>query len=635
MTKLTARLYSKIWAVFALKSMFFGTSGSMFGASRAYTESEIGANRPTPKAHTGTSAILLWSFSLLLLAFPGCIVGPDFTGTPSPPLQLDFLAKQSLTNAPSIELSQWWTSFNDATLNELLNRAQAQNLTLREASERVIEARANFRLQGGQLAPNVNSVNEYSYLKRSPNSQPFVGSNGDPFNLLTLGFETSWEIDLFGRIARQIEAAGAEVQFQETDAESIRQTLFADIVASYLQIRLLQTQLALLEQNLMVQQHTAQLVNNRKEAGVSTELDKSQTASFGFRTETLFASLKQQLELEFNNLSLLMGQSPDFVLRDFVSIRPLPPSPAIPDVGFPADLLRRRPDVARQEQAVRAASALIGVAEADLYPQLSLLGNVAVSSQSLSGLFETDGLQFNVGPSLTWNIIHFGRIFNNIEIREAQFRQAVAAYQQSVLVAVREVEDAMVNHQGFVEQHQVITQAIEADEDAVYLSLQRYKAGKANFQRVIDAQQQLQNDQQLSYRLQTDAMTQLVRLYKAAGGDWAVGQSIPIASEVFIEPHVDVEVPLPQPVVHTFQPQDAVHTLPPQGGVTFEQPSGYPLQFSTDPLTLSNADSPFDPTATQNQSILTNPAPPTAEPLNDFQGLPTQQSSENWLWDQQ
>jgi len=489
MTKLRVRLYFKIRQVSAVKTVSAGTSGDAYSIRCTETDQQNEYSGTASGGRSTTSAILLWCFSLLLLAFPGCVVGPDFSAPPAPHLQLDYLAKQQsqTSHLPTMALSQWWNSFGDQTLDELLNRAQAQNLTLREASERVVEARANFRLQGGQLKPNVNSVNEYAYEKRSPNSRPFVGTAGDPFNLLTLGFETSWEIDLFGRIARTIEAADAEVHFQEADAESIRQTLFADIVASYLQIRLLQTQLALLEQNLMVQQHTEQLVSSRTEAGVSTELDKSQTASFGFRTETLFASLKQQLQLEFNNLSLLMGQSPDFVLKDFVGIKPLPPAPSIPDVGFPADLLRRRPDLARQEMAVRAASAQIGVAEADLYPSLTLLGDVAVSSTTLSSLFETDGLEFSVGPSFSWNIIHFGRIFDNIEIRESQFRQAIAAYQQTALVAVREVEDAIVNHQGFLEQHQVLLRAIEADEDAVYLSLQRYKAGKANFQRVIDA----------------------------------------------------------------------------------------------------------------------------------------------------
>ena len=223
-----------------------------------------------PQSPTRAISRVLWIIASLTmtLGLSGCIVGPDFASPASPPLQLEYLAKQSLIESPSIPVNQWWNSFGDQTLNDLLNRAQSQNLPLREAYERIVEARANYRLQGGQLKPNVDAIGDFSYTKRSPNSRPFVGQNGNPFNRGTLGFETSWEIDLFGRIARQIEAADAELQFTEADFESIRQTLFADIVTSYLQIRLLQSQLALLEQSMLIQEHTSQLVSQRTEAGV-------------------------------------------------------------------------------------------------------------------------------------------------------------------------------------------------------------------------------------------------------------------------------------------------------------------------------------------------------------------------------
>lgn len=589
------------------------------------------------------------------LSLSGCVVGPDFATPATPPLQLDYLAKQSLSGSPSMPVNQWWSSFGDHTLNELLNRAQAQNLSLREAYERIIEARANYRLQGGQLKPNGNVFGEYAYNKRSPNSRPFVGQNGNPFNLGTLGLETSWEIDLFGRIARQLEAADAELQFQEADFESIRQTLFADIVTSYLQIRLFQSQLALLEQNMLIQEHTARLVAQRTEAGVSTELDRSQTQSFSFRTRSLYVALNQQLELEYNHLSLLMGQTPDRVLQDFVGIAPLPMMPAIPDAGLPADLIRRRPDIRRQEMAVKAASALIGVAESDLYPRLTLIGNIALSSKNLSGLFETDGLEFDLGPSFTWNILHFGRICDNIEIHEARFRQAVAAWQQSILAAVREVEDTMVNHNGFMEQRAVIEQAIAADERAVQLSLERYRAGKANFQRVIDAQQQLVNDQQQRFQFQADAMIELVRLFKAAGGDWTIGsqtingcqscfvpngvvQASPVATGAF---QVGTEVLGTGAVLE-------VQTSPSHFGPV----SAYPLQQSIAPETIAGATSPFSPN--ENQSVFVTPPPEAAEPLQNAREIltervmqapytpsqataplttpPVQPSGDNWLW---
>jgi len=191
-----------------------------------------------------------------------------------------------------------------------------------------------------------------------------------------------------------------------------------------------------------------------------------------------------------------------------VGIQPLPTIPIVPEAGFPADLLRRRPDVLREEMAVRAASARIGIAEADLYPRISLLGSVSVSAMNVSSLFESDSLAFDVGPSFTWNILHFGRINDNIRIQEAEFRQALASYRDTVLKAVRDVEDALINHKGNFDQHLAFNSAALADQKSVQLSLERYRAGKANFQRVLDAQQQLLNDQRASFTAQTAAIIQ-------------------------------------------------------------------------------------------------------------------------------
>ncbi|QEG22994.1 efflux transporter outer membrane subunit [Mariniblastus fucicola] len=474
----------------------------------------------------GLSAILQAALLACILLLNGCVVGPDFSQPQPQNLQLDYLAKPHNPTIPEVDLNQWWLTFGDPMLNSLLENAQAQNLTLREAWERITEARANLMLQGGQLRPNGNLESSYEYTKNSPNSRPFVGQNGDPFNLFNLGLDASWEIDLFGKIARTIEAADAQLHFEECEFEAVRQTLFADIVSNYLRIRMLQSQMSLIEESLLIQGHTETLVTERMEAGVSTELDKSQTESFKFRTLSLLASLRQQLDLEFNQLALLMGQSPNMDLKSAIGVAPLPAMPAVPDVGFPADLLRRRPDIWRQEMAVREASARIGIAESDLYPQLTLLGTVGVSSKNISGLFETNGLEFAVGPSIEWNILNFGRIEDNIEVHRARYRQAIASYQNQALAAVKEVEDAMVNHTGYHVQWLTLQRAIEADENAVELSLERYRAGKANFQRVVDAQQQLLNDQRNHFEVQSLAITQLVRLFKAAGGDWGVSRPV-------------------------------------------------------------------------------------------------------------
>ena len=455
-------------------------------------------------------------------SFSGCIVGPN-KGIPNPPaLAANYFSTDDSPDVATsfVPMAYWWQSFSDEKLNILLARAQHQNPSIREAFERIVAAQASVRLQGGSLKPNGDLLADYGFTKRSQNARPFVAENGNAFDLFTLGLASTWEIDLFGRIARTIEAAEADLGSQEFDFQYIRQTLFSSIASSYLRVRLIQHQIILAEESLTIQDGTSQLVSERTNAGISTKLDQSQTESFRHRSRALKAFLEQQLELEYNQLAVLLGQQNDQGIRDFVGQLPMPEIPSIPGIGIPAELLRRRPDIRRQEMAVAKAAAEIGIAEADLYPQLSLLGTITVSSKNVSGLFETNGLGFNVGPSLSWNVLHFDRINDNISIQESEYRQTVAKYQSVVLQAVREVEDSMIKHNGALNQWSALMSAIESDETAVELSLERYKAGKANFQRVLDAQQQLLDDRQASAVAKLEAIDQLVRLYRSAGGNF-------------------------------------------------------------------------------------------------------------------
>ena len=198
----------------------------------------------------------------------------------------------------------------------------------------------------------------------------------------------------------------------------------------------------------------------------------------------------------------------------------VPQPPPLPESGFPADLIRRRPDVQRDERAVAEASALIGVAEADLYPQLTLIGNIGVGAQGISSLFQTDSFLFDAGPSLTWNIFNFGRVQANIEVQESRARQAYFRYQQTALQAVREVEDTIAQHMGFQNQWLQFQSAVTADMRAAELAFDRYKVGKINFQRLLDTQQQLLQDQQQMVLAQANTVDQVVRMYQALGGAW-------------------------------------------------------------------------------------------------------------------
>ncbi len=591
-------------------------------ASRSFSGALFNINRGATRKRAFETVNLLFAVMMVVLIIPtvGCVVGPDFAQPSVSGLTDDFLAKRVAASGSSITLSQWWQQFNDSKLNSLLQQAQSQNLSLRESYERVVQARANVCLQSGQLNPNGNLTADYSYRKNSQNARQFVGQNAGAFNLFELGADASWEIDLFGKIRRSIEAADAELAFEQQDYEFIRQTLFADIVSSYLNIRLLQSQVRLIEDSLSTQTETLNLVSQRMEAGVSTELDRTQTESFQHRTNALLALIRQQVEIEFNNLGLLLGQAPDIALREFVGLAPLPAMPPIPHMGLPAELLRRRPDVMRQEMAVRAASARIGIAEADLYPQLSLLGTIAVRSTNISGLFETAGLDFDIGPSFSWNIFHFGRIFNNIEIQQALLRQSIARYQDTVLSAVREVEDAIVNHQGNVDQFEAFNRAAAADEKSVQLSLERYRAGKANFQRVLDAQQQLLNDQRQGFVAQTAAITQLVRLYRALGGGWELGsggdfggENMATSTTVYPIESIPLEsVPLEQAIEvfdASVEPMDPMAPIfnPP----VYTEPSSAPI------VTQPAYNSPVMNNSVINSPVYSEPGYPLGDDIDD------------------
>lgn len=472
------------------------------------------------KIQTQHSTSLLLALGMFLVLLSGCtVVGPGFVQPDVPTLSQQYQSRE-FQQQPSIDLDNWWQSFADPIMEQLVSQALQNNLTVQIAAERIIEARANVSLNGGNLAPNVNTSTGYEYLKRSPNARPFVGSNGDPFQLFTSGFDAIWEIDLFGRLERSIQAAEAELLAQEYSLQDVQQTLLADVATSYLSIRLIQNQIQTIDQSLMLQEETNRVVGGRADAGVATKLDAEQTQAFLHRSRADKAILELQLNCEFNRLSILLGESPAPLIREFVGVGPIPQSPYIPAAGIPADLIRRRPDIRQAEAEVGAATARVGVAEADLYPTLTLLGSISLSAQDVSSLFQTDSLAFNVGPSFTWNILHFGRICDNIEIHESRLRQTATSYRATVLTAVKEVEDAMAKYDGYQKQLMSLESALQSDAKAVELSLQRYKIGKSNFQRVLDSQLQMLQDSQASATARANANIQLIRLYRAAGGGW-------------------------------------------------------------------------------------------------------------------
>ena len=446
---------------------------------------------------------------VLILVFAtfcgGCAVGPNFSTPPPPVLPPSYVL---MGNEPAVPLDTWWQVFADEKLNALISKGYANNLDARVAYERVIEARSNLQSQSSRRRGTSNVDSSFRL--------------GNPV------FDASWQVDLFGKLQRSKEAAAAELSFEENEAQFVRQTLLSDIARCYLQVRLLQNQHELAQQSIAVEEQTAMLVEQRKEAGLSNDLDLAQTRSLQQRIMALQADLRQQLEVELNQLSVLVGEAPSFDMRGFIDFAAIPQVPPMSEVGFPADLLRRRPDIRREESVLVASVAKIGIAEADLFRSLPLLGTISAGAQKITGMFQTGLFNFGAIPPARWNSSRFGRVASGIEIRESQCRQAFYIYQKTVIEAAREVEDALARHQSFRAQMLLLNQAVSADELAVELSLQRYDAGQAEFQTFLEAQQQLVTDLQNRAQTQANAVEQLIRLYNALGGSWRPVNEIPI-----------------------------------------------------------------------------------------------------------
>ena len=454
-----------------------------------------------------------------LVLISGCVVGPDFEQPALPELRPDFRAAAPDLSC-SNSLQDWNQLFDDPALNYLLDRAKHQNLDLEEAFHRVTAARATVSFARGDLFPDVDATREYQFRKRSSSSQPFVGPNGNSFSFFSAGLNSTWEIDLFGRIRRTIQASAADLEASKEDYEYLKLTLMSDVASAYIRIRVLQQQIAVTRANLNLQRETGDLVQQRQKSGIVTELDVVQSKAFQLRTESDLPEFEKLLQVTFNQLSILLGETPNEELRQFIGAGHPLRAPNMIGVGLPMDLIRKRPDIRRVERQVAAASARIGIAAADLYPQLSLTGTISLDSRDAADLLNASSLAFSVGPSVRWNILQFGRIRSTIEVRKAELEQVVTRYRRTVIKAVAEVEDGLVQHRGDQQRADILERAIVQDRKGIELSMQRYAAGNASFQRIIQSQRRLLRDQQDLAASQGGAALQLVRTFKAIGGGW-------------------------------------------------------------------------------------------------------------------
>jgi NodT family efflux transporter outer membrane factor (OMF) lipoprotein len=459
-----------------------------------------------------------------LLALAACAVGPDYV-PPSPSVPKDWTEKDGGPDAASSRVTsqaaavaEWWKTFKDAELTSLVERAAKSNLDLKLAEARVREARGLRGVSAGALLPDVGASGNYARNRFSENV-PQVGA-GRQSNFYQAGFDASWEIDVFGGLRRGLEAADASVDASVEARRDVLVTLLAEVARNYIEVRGLQAQVAIARQNLDAQKKTLELTQARFQAGRATELDVVRAQAQVSTTSSQIPVLDSRRIQATHRLGVLLGRDPGALREELLATAAIPPTPPEVPVGLPSDLLRRRPDLRRAERELAAATARIGVATADLYPKFSLTGLFALESVTASDFAKWGSRAWSVGPTIQWSIFQGGRIRARIEVENARQEQAAIVYERSILVALQEVEDALIAYAKEQAHRAELSDAVTANQKAVELAQQRYGQGFVDFLSVLDAQRSLYASQDALVQSERQISEYLVALYKALGGGW-------------------------------------------------------------------------------------------------------------------
>lgn len=529
--------------------------------------------RGNERSHGRRTSILLQVGGLAVGIFclataGGCKVGPDYR-PPSTQAQMPDAwheaAVRGLGRGQS-EVQTWWSVFQDPTLTSLIERAGVDNLQLKEAVSRIREARAARGVATGELFPTVSANASYERARVSENglqappprvgkAEQFAQSAGagvasavasgvtgvpapitnaafglipppthaiapDQTNLSTMGFDSSWEIDVFGGIRRNIESSDASLQATVEQYRDLLVTLLAEVALNYAEVRTFQARLEYARNNVTLQRETLGLVKVRRENGLVPDLDVAQAEYNLANTESLIPNLETGLVQAINRLGVLLGRPPAALHEELGTKAPIPVPPAEVAMGLPADLLRQRPDIRSAERVLAAQTAQIGVATSYLYPRFSLSGTFALQGTQVKNLGNWDSRAWSFGPSMRWDIFDGVRNIYRILAAQAVTEQARARYEQTVLTALQDVENAMVAYKQEQIRRDALARAAQSAELAVKLVKDLYQNGLTDFQNVLDTERSLFQQQDLLAASEGQVTKNLIALYKALGGGW-------------------------------------------------------------------------------------------------------------------
>ena len=480
-------------------------------------------------ANTFKWSLLVIVFALALL-LSGCMVGPDFV-KPDAQVEDGWLQQHNerIRSEPT-DFSEWWSVFNDPVLDNLIEIASRQNLDLQNAGLRILEARAQLGIAVGSQYPQTQQISGEATANQLSDKAP-NGAGADKFFYnYQIGFDAAWEFDFWGRFRRGVESVNASLYASLADYDDILVSLIAEVARTYLDIRTFEQRILVTRENVSLQQKSLDIAEARFQFGAESQLDVSQAKALLRQTQATIPPLEASLRQAKNALAILLGILPTEVQDILGPVKPIPTAPIEVAVGIPAELLRRRPDIRLAEFQAAAQSAQIGVAKADLYPSFSLVGSIGLQSSDKGGilsnsatfsdLFTSGGITYFVGPSIQWPIFNYGRLKNNVRVQDARFQQLVVNYQNTVLQAFQDVEDATVGFLRTQEQSVFLSESVEQYKISVELSLIQYSEGLTTYQRVIDSQRNLAEQEDAFAAAIGSVGTNLIALYKALGGGW-------------------------------------------------------------------------------------------------------------------
>ncbi|XTZ37125.1 efflux transporter outer membrane subunit [Salmonella enterica] len=487
-----------------------------------------------------------FSVTFLSLWLAGCAVGPDYQPpVPQTPARWNDKGDTAVRSQTSMQAinPRWWMTFRSPQLNSLIERAIAGNLSLQQTVLRIAGAREQINQAGGAFLPAVNgnlqatrqqlglegelkSHDVYRQLDNIPQASGALGALTEPVNLYQGSFDAQWELDLWGKVRRQVEAAKAQQQQAIEQRNDALVSLEAEVARGWLQLRGAQGIIATLKTQIETAQQTFELTENRQQSGLSPQMDVENARA---QVGNLEAQLPQYLAQErqaMNALAILLGKPPGALDSELRAVQPLPELPEIVPTGIPSTLARRRPDVREAEANLHAATAQIGVSVAQLFPSLTLSGQFGLRNTESGWLTDWSSHFYSFGPQISVPIFEGGRQISSVKLARAEQGAAVLNYRQTVLTALGDVENALVSYRSDQQREAGLDKTVEALQNAFHLASDSYRQGIASFIDVLDAQRQLAQASQQREQARVQSSLDLVALYKALGGGWEPWQTV-------------------------------------------------------------------------------------------------------------